>query len=241
MNIKVLIYKLLGKGHLVDPKAYIKYLRSKGVQVGDNLILSGTGGGRTWPKIDVTRPSLVTIGDNVFLNRGFTLLTHDYVTKVFKEKYHEFLPSSGAVKIGNNVSFGYDCMVLKGVTIGDNCFIAAGSVVTKDIPANSLAAGRPAKVVCTIDEYYERRKTECIPEALAYARSIKERYNRDPRPEDFWEEFPLFVDAENIDQYPMIPIKRQMGTHYDEWLKNHKRTFNDFDEFITKAFEKPDN
>lgn len=52
-----------------------------------------------------------------------------------------------------------NCTVLKGVTIGDNCIIGIGSIVTKDIPANSVAIGNPAKVVCSLDEYFEKEKT----------------------------------------------------------------------------------
>ena len=54
------------------------------------------------------------------MNVGFTLLTHDWVTKVFIQSGREFLPSSGRVTIGNNVSFGQNVMILKGVSIGDN-------------------------------------------------------------------------------------------------------------------------
>jgi serine acetyltransferase len=43
-----------------------------------------------------------------------------------------------------------------GVTIGDNCIIGAGSIVTKNIPSNSVAAGMPARVICSIDEYYHK-------------------------------------------------------------------------------------
>lgn len=84
------------------------------------------------------------------MNRNFVLLTHDWVTKVFIESGREFLPSSGRVRIGNNVSFGQNVMILKGVTIGDNCFIGAGSIVTKDIPANSIAVGIPCRVVMSL-------------------------------------------------------------------------------------------
>lgn len=57
-----------------------------------------------------------------------------------------------AVHIGNNVWFGGNCVVLPGVTIGDNAVIGAGSVVVHDIPANALAVGNPARVVRRIEQ-----------------------------------------------------------------------------------------
>ena len=56
------------------------------------------------------------------------------------------------VHIGNNVWIGGNSVICPGVTIGDNCVIGAGSVVTKDIPAWSLAAGNPARVIRTITD-----------------------------------------------------------------------------------------
>ncbi|HEX7757448.1 MAG TPA: DapH/DapD/GlmU-related protein, partial [Niabella sp.] len=56
------------------------------------------------------------------------------------------------VTIGNNVWVGGNATILPGVTIGDNCVIGAGSVVTKDIPANSLAVGNPARVIRQIEQ-----------------------------------------------------------------------------------------
>lgn len=53
------------------------------------------------------------------------------------------------VEIADNVFIGMDCIVLKGVSIGENAVIAAGSIVTKDIPANSVAAGVPCRVIRT--------------------------------------------------------------------------------------------
>lgn len=232
---KRLILSVLHKEHLHYSDAYFNYLRAKGVKIGKNIVLFDS------PRncvIDITRPSLVEIGDNVSLNTNFRLLTHDYVTDVFKYLYHEFIPSSGPVKIGNNVKFGADCMVLKNVTIGDNTFIGSGSIVTKDIPANSVAVGRPARVVCSIDDYFERRKVECEKEAFRYARSIKERFGREPVAADFWEEFYLFVDASNIDDYPEIPVRRQVGEeNMKHWLKNHKAKYRGLDEFLKAAFE----
>ena len=211
-----------------NPQKYTDFLRKKGVKIGKNFRMFGS------INIDLTRPSLVSIGDNVALNRNFTILTHDFVSGIFIHKYSEFIPSSG-VKIGNNVQTGINVTVLKGVTIGDDCFIAAGALVTKSIPSGSIAAGVPAKVICSISDYFERRKMECISEAFAYVRSIKERYGREPVPEDFWEEFPLFVDKSNIADYPTIPIRRQLGDAFDVWLEQHKAPFKNLEEFLAAA------
>lgn len=215
-----------------SPKRYIKFLRSKGCIIGENLWMT--------PKIktvaiDYSRPSLVEIGDNVRINRNFLLLTHDGGFYVLLNKYHEFIPQSGKVTIGNNVYFGRNCSVFKGVTIGDNCIIGFGSIVTKDIPANSIAVGAPARVVGTIEDYYEKRSRKSINEALAYAKSIQSRFHRRPRLEEFWEEFPFFVDKENIKDYPNLPYKRQLGDSFDYWLDNHKKIFNGFDDFLNAA------
>lgn len=151
--------------------------------------------------IDHTRPSLVKIGNNCYFNKNVTILTHDWVTKVFVQSGRDFLNSSGRVTIGSNVSFGQNVMVLKGVTIGDNCFIGAGSIVTKDIPANSIAVGSPCKVVMALEDYYQKRITKSEHEALDYAKSIQERYHRKPVPADFWEEFIWFVSGDEVDKY----------------------------------------
>ena len=229
--IKAIIKKIKYLFATITNDSFIKYLRNKGVLVGDGCVFRN----RNTIRIDITRPSLITIGNNVDFNMNFQILTHDYTTHVFIHKYGEFINSSGRVKIGNNIYFGTDCIVLKGVEIGDNCIIGAGSIVSKSIPSNSVAVGRPAKVICTIDEFYEKRKQECIDEAFEYANSIIERYNREPSYEDFFEEFHLFVDEKNIDKYPNINIVNQLGGGYRAWIESHKAPFTNFEEFIEKA------
>ena len=56
------------------------------------------------------------------------------------------------VKIGNNVWIGAHATILAGVTVGDNAVVAAGAVVTKDVPANAVVGGVPAKIIKTIKE-----------------------------------------------------------------------------------------
>lgn len=210
--------------------AYCNWLRKTGVEIGIGTYIYP---GNTL--IDVSRPSLVKIGSNCFMNQHFTLLTHDWVTKVFLGSDRQFVNSSGRVTIGDNVSFGQNVMVLKGVTIGDNCFIGAGSIVTKDIPSNSVAVGSPCRVVMTIEEYYQKRLKCCEKEALDYALSIQERFGRKPKLEEMKEEFIWFVSGDEVGNYPMIPIKQQLGPIYDKYVLSHKAKYSSFEEFLTAA------
>lgn len=91
----------------------------------------------------------ITIGDNVFLAPNVGIYTAGHPLDV--ERRNDGLEYAYPVKIGNNVWIGAGVNILPGVTIGDNCVIGAGSVVTKDIPANSLAAGNPCKIIKEID------------------------------------------------------------------------------------------
>lgn len=215
-------------------ETYLNYLRKKGVRIGENC----TVGPPKKVVIDCSRPYLIEIGDNVRLNYGLTLMTHDFTTMVFKNYYGDFLPSSGKIKVGNNVYFGRHCTVLKGVTIGDNCIIGFGSLVMKDIPDNCVVAGAPAKVICTLDEYYEKRKVKALEEAFALAREINRVYKRRPVPSDFKEEFVYFVSGNELDRYPEIPIRFQlstMGNCLDQWIKEHKAPYKSFDDFLEAA------
>lgn len=124
---------------------------------------------------------------------------------------------------------------MKGVTIGDNCFIGAGSIVTKDIPANSVAVGAPCKVVMSIEEYYQKRLKQSEAEALDYARSIWEVYGRKPKIEEMTEEFIWFVSGDEVDKYPMLPIKRQLGPTYNAYVALHKAKYTGFDDFLKAA------
>lgn len=64
----------------------------------------------------------------------------------------------GNVNIGNNVFVGAETVILPNVTIGDNSIIGANSTVSRDIPANVVAAGSPAKVICTLEEYLQKNR-----------------------------------------------------------------------------------
>ncbi len=86
----------------------------------------------------------VTIGSNVFIGPGVHIYTATHPTNAFERQTIEF---AKPVTIGNDCWIGGNSVLCPGVTIGDGCTIGAGSVVTKNIPANSLAVGNPAKVI----------------------------------------------------------------------------------------------
>lgn len=132
----------------------VKYLRDAGAEIGTNVNIGDIN-------MLGTEPFLISIGNNVYFSGNDTLLiTHD--GGISYTHYMGIAPkridSFGKIKIGNNVFVGARCIILKGVTIGDNCVIGAGSIVTKDIPSGSVACGVPAKVIKTVQEYYDQSK-----------------------------------------------------------------------------------
>lgn len=205
---------------------FTRWLRKKGCKVGEDVHWYGLRD----ISVDTTRPSLIEIGDSVCITRGCTFLTHGYDWFVLRNLYNEILCSSGKIKIGTNVFIGAGVLVLKGVTIGNNCIIGARSVVNRDIPDNSVAVGNPALVVLSIEQYYKRRVSKHIDEAKVYARSIQERFGRKPTEADFWEEFPLFLKAKET--LPGDIVRRQLGNSYNEYLEKHQPIFPDFESFL---------
>lgn len=231
MLLSRVIKKLKGLWHVRNSEALIAYYRKRGIQIGERCVFRSPGTTR----IDLSRPSLIVIGDNVDMNKNFQIMSHDWSSLVFRAKYHDFVNSSGRVIIGNNVYFGTDVVVLKGVSIGDNCIIGAGSIVSRSIPSNSVAAGVPARVISSLENYYIKRKEAGLQEAVEYVKSIQQRYGRDPYPEEMREEFIYFVNKENSAKYEAlgVPIKFQLGEAYDDWMEKHSQSlFDSFDSFI---------
>ena len=73
-----------------------------------------------------------------------------------------------------------------------------------------------------LEDYHKKRKNLCVGEAIEYAKSIQERFNRKPKIEEFWEEFPLFMKGNEIDA--RLPIKQQLGSAYQHY-KQHNNEY----------------
>lgn len=90
----------------------------------------------------------VTIGDNCFIGHHVTVVTQNH--GLAPEDRGDLMPAP--VRIGDGVWIGSDATILPGVTVGDHAVIGAASVVTKDVPARTIVAGSPARIIRGIDE-----------------------------------------------------------------------------------------
>ncbi len=134
-------------------KNKLEYLRKQGCTIGEKTrLLCG---------IDSfgSEPYLITVGKDCFFSSNVSIFTHDGSIKVLNSLNYfdgQRMDKVGRVVIGNNCFIGHSAKIMPGVTIGDNVIVGSCSVVSKDVPSNSVVAGIPAKVICTLDEYYQK-------------------------------------------------------------------------------------
>lgn len=128
----------------------IRVLVHKGLRIGRNVHIGGN------VTIDLPYCHLISIGDDCILSQSVIILAHDASAGSFIN-----IPSkTGYVAIGNKSFIGAGAIILPSVRIGKNVIIGAGSVVTHDIPDNTVAAGNPARVIETLAAFLEKRKEQ---------------------------------------------------------------------------------
>ena len=96
---------------------------------------------------------LISIGDNCTLSKNVVIMAHDASTKK-----HLGFTKIGRVQIGKKTFVGANSLILPGVTIGENVIIGASSVVTRNIPDNSVAVGNPARVIKSTTDYIKEQE-----------------------------------------------------------------------------------
>ena len=94
----------------------------------------------------------ILLGDDCRIGPGTVICDNDSHRVALSVEERSKAPASAPIHIGNNVWIGMNCIILKGVTIGDNAIIAAGSVVTKSCEPNAIYAGNPANFIKRIDQ-----------------------------------------------------------------------------------------
>lgn len=113
------------------------------------------------PRFIPSDPELISFHDNVVVASNVTFITHDITHLMLNNlpnKNINYAYNTGCIEVMNNVFIGSNTIILPNVRIGSNVIVAAGSVITKDIPDNSVVAGIPATVLETFDKYIEKRK-----------------------------------------------------------------------------------
>ena len=125
----------------------LSLLRSWGVNIGSDCRIFDCDFG--------SEPYLISIGNHCEITAGVTFITHDGATWVFRGKENYNGTKFGAIKIHDNCFIGMNSTILPCVEIGPNSIIGAGSVVTKKVLPNSVYAGNPARLICSIDDYFK--------------------------------------------------------------------------------------
>lgn len=139
-----------------SPSHRADLLKKHGLDVGEKCEI--------YPNVSFgTEPYLIHIGNNVRIISDCKLITHDGTIWVLRNLLNNpKLDCFGEIHIGNNVVIGIGSTILPGVKIGNNCVIGAHSIVTKNIPDNSVAVGSPARVIESLDEYI----TKMLPKTV---------------------------------------------------------------------------
>lgn len=145
---------------ILDPvyaKAFPEqYARRIGVRVKGRLHIYGSSFGMFG-----TEPWLITLGDNVHITKQVEFVAHDGGTLILRGEVPD-LEITKPIVVGDNVYIGIRSLIMPGITIGSNVIIGAGSIVTRDIPDNSVAVGVPARVIKSIDEYRAKAERDSL-------------------------------------------------------------------------------
>lgn len=228
-RIKRIFKRLLGI-HSDPSGEFVEYLRSLGCKIGQRTFFYAPNS----TMVDVSRPWMIDIGDDVQITYGCRILTHGYDWSVLKGKYGDVLGSSGKVTIGNNVFIGMNTTILKGVHIGNNVIIGADSLVNTDLPDDCVAVGSPCRPIMTLEEYYQKRLDAQEAEAAELVHTYRERFHQDPPEEALSEFFWLFSDGET----PLHPSWKEkmalVGTErlsYEKLSGNQKK-YENYQDFL---------
>lgn len=125
------------------------YARWIGVNMGKDVHIYGNPG-----KMFGSEPWLITLGNHVHITLDVLFITHDGGTLLYRHLTPD-LEITAPIVVGDYVFIGARSIIMPNVKIGNNCIIAAGSLVTKDVPDNSVVGGVPAKWIKSSDDYYK--------------------------------------------------------------------------------------
>ena len=222
--LRKLIYREKSSG-----EKYIAYCKRGGATIGNNVTVYSAKN----TTIDETSLQHIFIGDNTQITAGVIILAHDYSYSVLGNIYGELPRQQKDTIIGKNVFIGMNSIILMGSNIGDNVIIGAGSVVSGHIPSNTVCAGNPAKIICSLDQFLVKGRTRFEESARCYYAGIK-RKKQNVTEEDMIIYRSLFTEKSEMERY--IAYGKFCGVENEKIInmENYRKykTFNDFMEDI---------
>jgi len=127
------------------PSWAVWFQRIRGVKIGKNCHIS------PYVLIDLLHPELIKIEDNVTISSNSMIFAHVNPSSSDFLKKHGYPRTTKPVTIKNGAVVSVGCIIIAGVTIGENSIVGAGSVVTQDVPDYCVVVGNPARVVKKIE------------------------------------------------------------------------------------------
>jgi len=148
-SVLPLVWRLKSKLRLMRLQRRWLHLRRQGMRLGEDVWLPGS----TW--VDPDYCFLISIGDHCGFGEECLILAHD-------AQMDEFLDAGriGRVVIHESCHIGARTTILPGVEIGPRTIVGASSVVCRSLPPNTVCAGNPARVICTLDEYLAKHRSK---------------------------------------------------------------------------------
>lgn len=168
---------------MMSSKSRVEYLRKKKVFgfIGDDVTIMDR-------KVPLYA-KLIRIHNNVRIASNVSFVTHDITHAMLNKRSNNEKVNNeivGCIEIMDNVFVGTNVTILNNVRIGPNAIVAAGAVVTKDVPPNSVVGGVPAKYICSLDEYMDKRKNVYPDEFKPVRQEVSEALV-----EYLWKEFEI--------------------------------------------------
>lgn len=155
---------------LPSSKSRIKYIKKHKIfsEIGDNFFFQ--------PRKLPSDPKFIRFHNNVSVAADVTFYNHDVIYLMHRNidpsMNYEHM---GCIEIMDNCFIGGHSIILPDIKIGPNAIVAAGSVVTKDVPEGTIVGGNPAKVIGRFSDLYDKRKIEIASTPVHYGRLTKER------------------------------------------------------------------
>lgn len=166
--VSKLLSKYLGNSKTSDE--FVAELKRGGVTIGEETVFYAPN----TCFVDRGKGKYIVIGRKCQITRGVVILAHDFSYSVLNDVYGVLPQNTAMTTIGDNVFIGMNAIILMGSNIGSNVIIGAGAVVSGNIENNSVYAGNPARKICTLDEFFQKRMDRFEQSAIIQAKRIYE-------------------------------------------------------------------